>query len=61
MDQILLTGGIAYNTGMMEQLREKVAWIAPCTVYPGEDELAALAEGAWRVLSGLEEARNFGG
>ena len=61
VDQILLTGGIAYNTGMMEQLREMVAWIAPCTVYPGEDELAALAEGAWRVLSGLEEARNFGG
>ena len=57
VEQILLTGGIANNAGMMEQLKGLVSWIAPCTVYPGEDELAALAHGAYRVMTGQEEAR----
>jgi len=35
-------------------------WIAPIAVYPGEDELRALAEGALRVLSGEEKPREFG-
>ena len=37
-------------------LKANVEWIAPVTVYPGEDELLALAQGAIRVLSGEEEA-----
>lgn len=59
--QILLTGGIAYNTDLMARLAKQVAFIAPCTVYPGEDELAALAQGAWRVLSGQEEGQHLEG
>jgi len=55
VDAILLTGGIAYNTAYMMQLSRMVDWIAPCAVYPGEDELSALAEGALRVLTGQEE------
>ena len=34
-------------------------WIAPITVYPGEDELQALAEGVFRVLDGEEEAKRL--
>jgi hypothetical protein len=34
-------------------------WIAPITVYPGEDELQALAEGVFRVLDGEESARRL--
>lgn len=60
VDGILLTGGIAYNAGMMAQLSQQVSWIAPCTVYPGEDELAALAEGAYRVLTGQEKGQYLG-
>jgi len=30
-------------------------------VYPGEDEMKALAEGALRVLSGREKAREYEG
>lgn len=60
VDQILLTGGIAYNQDMMDDLIAQVGWIAGCSVFPGEDELAALAEGALRCLSGEEPARRVG-
>jgi butyrate kinase len=40
-------------------LREYVEWIAPVKVYPGEDELQALAEGVFRVLDGEEEAKRI--
>lgn len=57
---ILLTGGIAFNRGLMDKLAALVDWLAPCHVYPGEDELAALAEGAFRYLTGQEEAKRLG-
>lgn len=56
VDQILLTGGLAYNERTTAPIIARVSWIAGCTVYPGEDELAALAEGAWRFAAGQEEA-----
>ena len=59
VDQIILTGGIAYGKETVAALREKVEWIAPITVYPGEDELLALTQGALRVLSGEEEAKIY--
>ena len=40
-------------------MKEAVEWIAPVTVYPGEDELLALAQGAIRVMSGEEEAMKY--
>lgn len=57
VDAILLTGGMAHSTRLCASLRESVEWIAPIAVYPGEDELVALAEGALRVLGGEEPAR----
>ena len=39
VDQIILTGGIAYNPYTAEVLKDYLGWIAPITVYPGEDEL----------------------
>lgn len=59
VDQIILTGGIAYGKETVEALREYVEWIAPITVYPGEDELLALTQGALRVLTGEEEAKEY--
>ena len=59
VDQIILTGGIAYGKETVEALKDMVAWIAPITVYPGEDELLALAQGALRVLKGEEAARTY--
>jgi butyrate kinase len=60
VDAVLLTGGMAYSERVVRQLREYVGWIAPVQVYPGEDELRALAEGAFRVLHGEERAKRLG-
>lgn len=56
VDQILLTGGIVYSKPMMDLIVERVRFIAPVTLYPGEDELLALAQGGLRVLNGEEDA-----
>lgn len=59
VDQIIVTGGIAYNAQVVEVLKERAGFIAPFTVYPGEDELLALAQGALRVLNGEEQAMQY--
>ena len=59
VDQIIVTGGIAYGADVVAALKERAEWIAPFTVYPGEDELLALAQGALRVLNGEEESKNY--
>ena len=59
VDQILLTGGIAYSEYITSRLRERTEWIAPVTVYPGEDEMLSLAQGVLRVLEGKESAREY--
>lgn len=56
VDAIILTGGIAYSKLMVQLIKERVEFIAEVVVYPGEDELLALAEAANRVLSKEEEA-----
>lgn len=59
IDYILLTGGIAYSEYITNKLREYTEFIAPVVVLPGEDELQALAEGAYRVLTGEESACEY--
>ncbi len=60
VDAILFTGGMAHSERLVSALGEYVKWIAPITIYAGEDELQALTEGALRVLCGEERARKFG-
>ena len=59
VDAILLTGGIAYGKQVCEDIKSNVGWIAPIVIYPGEDELLALAQGALRVLNGEERAKVY--
>ncbi|MBR6344649.1 MAG: butyrate kinase [Lachnospiraceae bacterium] len=59
VDAIVVTGGIAYSKYVIEGIKNKVSWIAPLTVYPGEDELLALAQGALRVENGEEKAMEY--
>ena len=59
VDQIILTGGIAYNPYTREILEKYLGFIAPITVYPGEDELLALCQGALRVVNGEEKAKEY--
>lgn len=59
VDQIIVTGGIAYNADVIDYFKESAGFIAPITVYPGEDELLALTQGALRVMNGEEEAMKY--
>lgn len=59
VDAVILTGGIAYSSYLCEKVIKRVQFIAPVKVYPGEDEMLALAEGAQRVLDGEEQAKIY--
>lgn len=59
VDQIIVTGGIAYDKGIVNGIKERASFLAPFTIYPGEDELLALAQGALRVLNGEEKAMEY--
>ena len=59
VDAVLLTGGMAYSERLVARLSRYLDWIARVAVYPGEDELQALAEGVFRVLDGEERARRL--
>jgi butyrate kinase len=61
VDAVLLTGGMAYSTRLIAEVRPYVEWIAPTLVYPGEDELLALTEGVLRVLRQEESAIEYTG
>lgn len=50
VDGILLTGGIAHNPDLVNYIKEMVGFIAPVAVYPGEDEMKALAMNGYMVL-----------
>lgn len=52
VDAILLTGGIAHSKRVTDFIADHVDYIAPIYVYPGENELRALAENAFAVLRG---------
>lgn len=59
VDQIILTGGIAYDKDVVAGLKERTGFIAPVTVYPGEDELLALVQGVLPVMNGQETAKEY--
>ena len=59
VDGILLTGGLAYNKQLETYIRKKTDFIAPIYVYPGEDELEALAMNALRVARGEVQAKEY--
>ena len=49
---ILITGGMANNKYLCDYVREMVSYIAPVFIYPGEDEMGALATNGLMVLQG---------
>lgn len=52
IDAILLTGGLAHNKTITDKISQRVSFIAPVRIYPGEDEMKALASNALLVLNG---------
>lgn len=59
VDGIIITGGLAHSELLMKAVAEKVSFIAPVDLIPGERELIALAKGVGRVLTGVEESHDF--
>lgn len=59
IDAVILTGGLAASDMLVEWVSERVRFLAPILVYPGEHELQALALGALRVLRGEEQPREY--
>lgn len=59
VDAILLGGGLVYDKGVVDYIQKNCGFLAPVVAYPGEFELEAMAQGAIRVLSGQEEAKEY--
>jgi butyrate kinase len=59
VDAIVLTGSLAYGSRLVRSIIDQINWIADVIVYPGEDELLALAEGALRVLRNEEKVKEY--
>lgn len=59
VNRIILTGGVAHSKRITTSIKEKVEYIAPVSVEPGEGELLAMVEGALMVLRGIVTAKNY--
>ncbi|MDD4564524.1 MAG: butyrate kinase [Eubacteriales bacterium] len=59
VDAIILTGGLAYDKTFVGWIKERVDFIAKVMVFPGEQEMIALAQGVLRVVNGHEEAKIY--
>jgi butyrate kinase len=59
VDAIILTGGISHNTMVVEYIKSMVSFLAPVVIYPGEDEMHALAWNGLLVLKGEVQAKEY--
>lgn len=59
IDAILITGGMAHSEYITGRLRRRIGFLAPVHVYPGEDEMQALALNALAVLRGEREVKKY--
>ena len=59
IDRIILTGGTAYSPQFTGWIRERVSYIAPIEIIPGEREMEAMAMGILRVLQGKDKAKVY--
>ena len=59
VDAILITGGMAHNPDLTGEVKKRVGFIAPVLIFPGEDEMRALAHNGSLLLSGKISARQY--
>ena len=59
VDAIVLTGGIAYSEYIASDIKDRVSFIAPVHIYPGENELESLAENGYGILAGEFEIKEY--
>ncbi len=61
LDAIVLTGGLAYSARVVEEITRRVSFLGQVLLFPGENELEALAMGAHDVLTGAARVRTYAG
>ncbi len=59
VDHILITGGMANAKFLVKLITDRISFLAPIKLYPGEDEMKSLAEGVSRVLRGVEQYKEY--
>ena len=59
VDAIILTGAIAHSKYVTDGLQRRLSFLAPIFIYPGEDELTALAMNALRAMRGEQEIKVY--
>ncbi len=59
VDAIVITGGLSYDQSIIKLISERVSFISNILVFPGEDEMEALAFGALRVLTNQEKYKEY--
>lgn len=59
VDGIILTGGMAQNKYMVDMIKEHIGFLGKITVYPGEDEMEALAISVLSALNGEREIKIY--
>ncbi len=59
IDAIILTGGIAHNPVLVDYVKNMVSFIAPVVIYPGEDEMKALAMNGLMVMTGKIQPEEY--
>jgi butyrate kinase len=59
VDAVVITGGIAYNSWMTDRLTRSLEYLGEIIIFPGEEELEALARGVLRVLDSVEQIKVY--
>lgn len=59
VDAICITGGIANSSAIVSAMKKQIEFIAPVAVYPGENEMDALALGALDAMLGAEPLKSL--
>jgi butyrate kinase len=59
VDGVVLSGGLAHSPEFIDKIKEYIEFLGPVFVFPGENEMIALAQAGLRVLRGAEPARTY--
>jgi butyrate kinase len=59
VDAVILTGGLTHNNDLVRAIAERVSFLGPIEVLPGEREMETLARAALSVLNHEQEAQNY--
>ena len=60
VDAVILSGGLAYSPRLTNWIKERIGFIAPVIMFPGEGEMEAMAASGLRLLRGEEDYNDYG-